>query len=81
MAAHVPDVIPAMQSGMGKTSFMGSQTALLVKWCGHASVFPHVSKMQALTIFVVKKAYLILNFIHNIFDLRDTDIFICICII
>ena len=66
MTAHVPDVIPAIQSGMVKTSLMGSKTALLVAMWS-CKCFPHVSKMRTLTCFVVKKAYFLLNFMHNIF--------------
>jgi hypothetical protein len=56
-----------------------------MRWCGHASVFPHVSKMQSLTYnwanSVILKNAVILNFIHNIFNFRDIEFVICIILI
>jgi hypothetical protein len=60
MTAHVPDVIPAIQSGMVKTSLMGSKTALLVAMWS-CKCFPHVSKNANSHMFCCKESLLSLE--------------------
>ena len=84
MTAHYPGLLQSLQLKIG-----GVKLVLLSppseKNDAALQVPPNVSKMSTLTYnqenSVITKNTIILNIIHNIFNLRDTEVVVCILII
>jgi hypothetical protein len=54
---------------------------VLAKWCDHANAFHMWVKCQPSHINVIIKNAIVLNIIHNVFNLCDTEVVICIILV
>jgi hypothetical protein len=67
-------------AGLNQFTYAPIQDVFL-KWCGHASVSRLLTPIYIWMNSVVRKNSIILIFMHNIFNPRDTDVVICIIIV
>ena len=71
--------------GGGVKLVLLAQASLLSEMVWSYKCFPHVNKMSTLTYnranSLTLKSVIILNIIHNIFNLRDTEVVLCILLV
>ena len=71
------DICTSINSG-GFKLVLWAQICLLREMMRSCKCFSHLSKMPTLTNSLIIKNAIILNIMHNIFNLRDTEVVICI---